>query len=166
MLSISATFHAETMCRRESGLVLQDFDDLGDLVDVPAVGRGPGAPLDAVDGTQLAVGVGPFVPDLHAALLQPAHVGVAAQEPEQLQRHRLEVHALGGDQREAFGQVEADLAPEDAAGAGAGAVALGGAVGQHVAQQVLIRGGNWPVRWGRGRRRHALQSNGVRRSCS
>jgi hypothetical protein len=62
---------------------------------------------------------------LHAALLQPAHVAVAAQEPQQLQDDALQVHLLGGHQREALVQVEAHLVAEHAARAGAGAVGLG-----------------------------------------
>ena len=49
-----------------------------------AVGRRPGPPLVAVDRPEVAVLVGPLVPDRDAAVLQPLDVGVAAQEPQQL----------------------------------------------------------------------------------
>ena len=52
------------------------------------------------------------------------------------------MHALRGDEREALGQVEPQLPPEHAARARAGAVALDGAVLEHVAQQVFVRCGN------------------------
>ena len=68
---------------------------------VPPSGARPGAPLLAVDRAQFAVRVRPFVPDADAVLLQPAHVGVAAQEPQQLVDDGLQVQLLGGDQRKA-----------------------------------------------------------------
>ena len=83
------------------GVAAQLVEQRADLVDVPAVRGGPRAPLHAVDRAELAVGAGPLVPDAHAVLVQPADVGLAAQEPEQLVGDRAEVHALGGDQREA-----------------------------------------------------------------
>ena len=122
---MSATFQArDDVAAASRGRVRICVDDLRDLVDVPAVGRRPGAPLVAVDGPEVAVGVGPLVPDRDAAVLQPLDVGVAAQEPQQLGEHRPGVHLLGGHEREALGEVEAHLVAEDAAGAGAGAVAL------------------------------------------
>ena len=66
------------------GVFAKEPHDLRDLVDVPAVRRRPAAPLHAVDRAELAVLVGPLVPDRDAVLLQPAHVRVAAQEPEEL----------------------------------------------------------------------------------
>ena len=50
----------------------------------------------------------------------------------------LQVHLLGGDQREALAQVEAHLVAEHAARAGAGAVGLGDAVVAHVAHEVFV----------------------------
>jgi hypothetical protein len=44
----------------------------------------------------------------------------------------------GGDQRKALAQVEAHLMAEHAVGAGAGAVALEGAVFAHMAHQVEV----------------------------
>ena len=76
------------------------LDDLGDLVDVAAVGRRPGAPLVAVDRAEVAVLVGPLVPDRDAAVLQPLDVRVAAEEPQQLGEDRPGVDLLGGHQRE------------------------------------------------------------------
>ena len=96
------------------GVLAKQADDLGDLIDVSAVRCRPAAPLDAVDGAELAVRVRPLVPDRHAVLLEPAHVRVAAQEPEELDGDRLEVHLLGRHEREPLGQVEAHLVAEDA----------------------------------------------------
>src|SRR5580765_49341 len=96
------------------------------------------APLIAVHRPELAVLVRPFVPDRHAALLQPAHVGVAAQEPEQLVEDRLDVQLLGGEQREAVAQVEAQLPAEHRQRAGAGAVGLARAALEHFAEEIEV----------------------------
>jgi len=48
--------------------------------------------------------------------------------------------AFGGDQREALGQVETQLVPEDTAGPGTGPVRLVGAVYQHMGEQILVGG--------------------------
>ncbi len=58
------------MMRRESGLRRSSSSARADLVDVAAVGGVPAAPLLAVDRAELAVLVGPFVPDRHAVLAQ------------------------------------------------------------------------------------------------
>ena len=120
------------------GIGLELLDDVGDLVDVTAVGCRPGAPLDAVHRTEIAIRTRPLVPDRDVALLQPARVAVAAQEPEQLEDDRAQVHLLGRDQREAFAQVETHLVAEDALRSGARAVGLGDAVVADVAQEVLV----------------------------
>src|SRR5438093_385863 len=87
---------------------------------------------------ELAVLVGPLVPDRHAALLQPAHIGFAAQEPQQLVDDRLQVQLLGGEQREAVLEREAHLAAEHRERAGPGAVRLAGAALEQLLQQVEI----------------------------
>ena len=117
---------------------LECRDHRGQLVDVAAVRGRPGPPLVAVDRAELTVRVGPLVPDRHALLVQPLDVGRAGEEPEQLRDHRPGVHALGGEQREAVGEVEAHLVPEDAERPGAGPVGLARPGGQHVVEQVEI----------------------------
>ena len=140
---------------------LEGLDHFGDLVDVPAVRRRPAAPLHAIHRAQVAVGAGPFVPDGAATLLQPLHVGVAAQKPQQLHDDGAQVHLLGGDQRKAFVQVEAHLVAEHALGAGARAVGLEHAVGVHMAHEVFILRADGASRGG-GRRRlgHAWEPVG------
>ena len=128
------------MIRRESGSSRSSRTTSAIWSTCAAVGRRPAAPLDAVDGSQLAVLVRPFVPDRDAVLPQPAHVRVAAQEPEELVRDRLEVHLLRRHEGEALGQVEAHLVAERAQRPGSGAVALRLALGEHVADEVLVLG--------------------------
>ena len=126
------------MMRRESGFVFSCVDDVGDLVDVAAVGRRPRAPLDAVDRTKVAVGAAHSSQIVTSAVLQPARVAVAAQEPEQLEDDRAQVDLLRRDERKALAQVEAHLVAEHALRAGAGAVGLGDAMVADVAQEVFV----------------------------
>ena len=75
---MSAGFQAETIRRRPTEAVGSALTALipsttsRDLVDRPAVGRLPRPPLLAVDRAELAVLVGPLVPDGDAVLLQVA----------------------------------------------------------------------------------------------
>ena len=122
------------------GLLAEQSNGLRDLVDVTAVGRRPAPPLHAVDRPELAVLVGPLVPDRHPVLLQPADVRVATQEPEQLVGDRREVHLLRRHEREALSEVEAHLVAEHADRAGSRAIRLRHAWGEDVAHEVLVLG--------------------------
>ncbi len=114
------------------------LEHLRDLVDVLAGGRRPVTPLVTVHGPQIAIGVGPFVPDRHAVFFQVRDIGRALQEPDQFMDDRLQVHFLGRQEREAFLQIEAHLVAEYRAGAGAGAVGFGGAMLLDMAHEVEI----------------------------
>ncbi len=70
--------------------------------------------------------------------LEPADVGVAAQEPEQFVDDRFEVDLLGGEQRKALAKRKAGLRAEDGARAGAGAVGLGTTLLEDEAQEVVV----------------------------
>ena len=120
------------------GVGFERVDDLLDLVHMAAAGLGPTAPLHAIHRPQVAVGTGPFVPNRAAALLQPLHVAVATQEPQQLDDDGLHEHLFGGDQRKTLVEVEAHLVAEDAARAGAGAIAFFHAVLKHMAHEVFV----------------------------
>ncbi len=116
----------------------QGVQDLRDLVDVVSVGGRPAAPLHPIDRSQLAVAIGPFVPDGDAVLVQPLDIGIAAQEPEQFVDDRLQMNPLGGDQRESGRQVVAELMPENGPGPGTGAVGFGGAALEDQPEQILV----------------------------
>ena len=60
------------------------------------------------------------------------------QEPDELAHDRLQVQLLGGDERKARCEVEADLPAEQRANAGAGAVALDRAVLERLAHEIEI----------------------------
>src|SRR3989442_11067802 len=120
------------------GAASQVVDHLRDLVDLAPVGRAPVAPLVAVDRAELAALVGPFVPDRDAALLEPFHVGVAAQEPEQLVDDGFEVQLFRRQEREARSEREAQLPAEQRERASAGAVGLARAMVEHLRQQIEV----------------------------
>jgi hypothetical protein len=113
-------------------------DELRHLVDRRPVARRPTAPLVAVDRTQLAQRIGPFVPDRDAGFLQRAHVGLAAQEPQQFVDDRLRVDLLGRQQWKSVAQCKAHLVAEHRQGAGPGAIVLAVAVLAHVAHEIEV----------------------------
>ena len=119
-------------------IALDLVHDLRDLVDMPAVGRRPATPLASVYGTQIAVGVGPFVPDRHAVLAQVGDVRIAAQEPQQLVDDRPQVQPLGRQHGEALAQVEAHLVAERADRARTGPVAFHRTVRLDMSEQVEV----------------------------
>ena len=86
----------------------------------------------AVDGTKVAVLVGPFIPDGYAVLLEVLYVGVPGDEPQEFIDDGLEVHLLGGKQRESVRKVESHLIAEYALGACSGTVFFHDAVGADV----------------------------------
>src|SRR5690606_29081998 len=89
------------------GVGADQLERAADLVDALAVCAGPGSPLPAIDRAELTLWVRPFVPDADAVFPQPRDVGLAPQEPQQLDHHRSEVDFLGGDQRKALRQIAA-----------------------------------------------------------
>src|SRR5690554_624382 len=105
---------------------------------MPAIGRGPAAPLNAIDRSQVALRIGPLVPDGDAPFLQPAHIGIAAQKPQQLHDYALGMDLFGGDERKAFCEVKTHLVTEDGAGARARAIGLDAAVLMHVPHEVFV----------------------------
>ena len=80
----------------------------------------------AVDRAEIAVRVGPFVPDGNAVGVEIGDVGIAGEEPEKLVDDRLQMQLLGGHHREAFGKVETHLMAEHRQRAGARTVFLHG----------------------------------------
>ena len=70
--------------------------------------------------------------------LKPVHIGVATQKPQQFVDDALQMHLLGGEQREAVGKVAANLVAKHAFRASAGAVVLHGAIVEHMLKQVEI----------------------------
>ena len=91
-----------------------------------------------IDGTELAILVGPLVPDTDAVFLEVLHVGVALEEPEQFVDDRLQVEFLRSEQGETVVEVVTRLGAEDADGAGACAVTFLCAFGEDAVEDVKI----------------------------
>ena len=113
-------------------------DDCVNLIDAATVGGAPVRPLRAVNASQAAILVRPFVPDGHAVVVKVFDVRVAAQKPEQFINDGLGVDLLRGEQRKRFAQRTTDLRAEDGIRARAGAVGLEPAVFEDVPQQIEI----------------------------
>src|SRR6266576_3452015 len=95
-------------------------------------------PLLAVNRPQVAVLVGPFVPDGHLIFLQVTNVSLTAKEPQQFVDDRAQMQLLRREQREIILQGKARLRAEDGIRAGTRAVGLELSVLQNVSQQLKI----------------------------
>ena len=67
------------------------IDEVGYLVDAFVI---PVTPLCAVDRTEVALAVGPFVPYAYFVIVQIFYVGISVDEPEKLMYDRAEVYFL------------------------------------------------------------------------
>ena len=119
-------------------VVLEAVDQVLDLVDVPAIGSRPAAPLVTIDWPQVAVLVGPFVPNGHLVVVQVLDVRVAHQEPQQFVDDGTQVKLLGRETREALRKVEAGLAAKNGARARAGTVGTVHPIVNNVLEEVEI----------------------------
>ena len=86
----------------------------------------------AIDGTEITLCRGPFIPDAHAIVVQVPGIGFTFQKPQQFMNDGTQMTFLGGDEGKTFCQVKAHLVAKHAGGAGAGAVALEDAVIPHM----------------------------------
>ena len=120
------------------GIVADVVNCLCYLVNECSVIRGPRTPLVAVDMAKVAVRSGPLVPYTYAMLLQVAHVGIAAQKPEQLVYDGAQMQFLGGKQGESIFEVKTHLVAEHTACAGTCTVRFVGAVLHYVSEQVEV----------------------------
>src|ERR1700738_2265735 len=120
------------------GIALDFLHDIGNLVDDTPVRRLPRAPLLAIDGSEIAVLVRPFVPDADAMRLQIGDIGVAAQKPQKLVDDGFPMQLLGGDERKALAQDKPHLMAEKRAGSGPGAVGLNLAIAQGFGEKIEI----------------------------
>ena len=101
---------------------LNCVDDHRQLVDSPSIRSRPGTPLMPVNRAQVAVLIGPFVPNGDAMVLEILHVRISGDKPQELVDDRLQVHFFCRKEGKAFRQVEPHLITEHALRARAGAV--------------------------------------------
>ena len=98
------------------------------------VSTSPGAPLAAVNGTQVAIGASPFVPNAHFVVVEVLHIRVTTKEPQQLVYDGAEVQLFGRQQWESVVQMETHLIAKGADGACAGTVMFGHTSIEHMLQ--------------------------------
>ncbi len=120
------------------GLGLDLVDQVFDLVDLPAFSVRPMSPLIAIDRSQIAVFIRPFVPDGYAVFLQPGDVAFPPEKPQQLDDDGAEVQFFGRDHREALGEIKPHLMSENAGRSGAGPVGFLYSFMENSSHQVVI----------------------------
>ena len=120
-------------------VVLELVQQLDDLVRVRPVGIGPRTPLVAIHRTQIALLVGPFVPNPNPILLQVGDVGVPFQKPQEFVDDGTQVQFFGRQHREPFAQIEPHLVPKTPQGARPSAVFTLHPILEEVVQQIQIR---------------------------
>ena len=125
------------------GIGLQCFHEIGNLIDVLSIGRGPTSPLHPIHGPQISIFLGPFVPDGDPALLKPQVAARTTQEPQQLLNDRSQVDFLGGHQGKPLVQIKAHLVAKNTARARTSAVFLVHPVGEHMAHKVFVLARRW-----------------------
>ncbi len=104
------------------GICFDLLDQLGDLVDTAAIRCRPGAPLRPINRPEIAIFIGPFIPDTHAIFLEIADVGIARQKPQKFMNDGFHMQFLGGEDGKALRQIETHLMAENTVSADAGAV--------------------------------------------
>ena len=104
------------------GIVLDLMKHLFDLVDMAAIVVLPCSPLTAIHRTEVAMLIGPLIPNADTVVLQILHIGVALQEPQQFVNDGFQMHFLGSDQRKTIFKIETHLMAKHTDGACAGAV--------------------------------------------
>jgi len=120
------------------GVGADRLEHVGDLVDASTVQTRPTAPLRTVHWPEIAVLVGPLVPDLDAVFLKPADVCLSAQEPQQLVDDCVVVDLLAGDEGKPLGQIKTDLSTKHAFRAGAGSISFFSAMYKHVFEEIFV----------------------------
>ncbi len=97
-------------------------NDFVDLIDRAAVRFSPVGPLSSVNAAEVAVFIGPLVPNGHLVFVEVLDVGIALQEPEQLVNDGTQVKFLGGQEGELVLERVSYLGSEHGISARAGTV--------------------------------------------
>ncbi len=88
--------------------------------------------------TQVAIFVGPLIPDANPVFLEVFHIRVTFEKPQQLMDNRLKMELLGGQQRETILEIESHLITEHTPCAGTGTVSFLNPVIHYMLQQRQI----------------------------
>ena len=87
-------------------ILFDGIDSIRDLVYDFAVFGFPATPLFTVYRTEIAVFVGPFIPDPYTIVFQVFNIRITLQEPEQFVNNGFQVQLLGSYQWKAFLQIK------------------------------------------------------------
>jgi len=129
------------------GLLADEADRVAQLVDVPAVGCDPVAPLLPVIAAGVAgktsaappvIGERVAVPDVHAERVQVVDVGASSEEPEELRHDGAEREPFCRHRGESAREVETHHLAEYRAGADAGAIRAIVALFERLPQDVEV----------------------------
>lgn len=120
------------------GILFYLLFDFCNLVYHAPFSVGPGAPLPAIDRTEFAVFVGPFIPNPHAVFLKISDVGVAFEKPKEFVYDRLQMELFCCEQGKTVGKVISHLTAEDAQSSGSGSVGFESSVVEDVLQEVEV----------------------------
>src|ERR1043166_5169817 len=115
-------------------VVFDLLNDLVDLVNGTTIRGLPITPLSAVNPAEIAIVVGPFVPNADAVFVEVLDVSVSAQKPEQLVNYRFEVELFGSQQGESVFQWESLLRAEEGISPSTGAIGFEFALLQNQAE--------------------------------
>jgi hypothetical protein len=67
----------------------------------------------AIHRTEVAVFIGPLVPDAHTVILEIFYIGITGYEPQEFIYDGLQMKFLGCQKRESLAEVKAHLMAED-----------------------------------------------------
>ena len=90
----------------------------------------------AIDMSQVAVLIGPLIPDAHTIVLKILDIGITIEKPKQFVDDGLQVQLLCCKTGESLLEVESHLVPKHADGACARAVALLFALRKDTVEQI------------------------------
>lgn len=108
------------------------------MINGGAILLGPRPPLLSVNWSQVAVFIGPFVPNRDLVFLEISNVGIAFEKPEKLVNDGAQVELFGGEAGEAFPEIVTGLPTKDAQRPGAGAVTSFLAVFENVGEEIEV----------------------------
>ena len=120
------------------GISLDLIDDLRNLVNRFPIGSAPGTPLGSVDRAEIALLVGPLIPNRDAVLFEVANVGLAREKPKQFVDDRFQVQLLGRDAGKTLVEREPHLIAEDADRPRSGPIGFFDPLVENVLKQVVV----------------------------
>jgi hypothetical protein len=111
---------------------------LRNLVDVATIRSLPTSPLVTINGPQISVLVGPFIPDGDPIFVKIANIRITRQKPQKFMDNRLHMEFFRGQNRKALRKVKPHLMTENGTCAGACPVAAFHAIINNALEKIKI----------------------------